>query len=162
MAKNKTAGTDRIDDLTFHSLFNVLQAGMWLQNDIEKFLAPYGLSHGRFSIMLAILENGSESVVQHEIALFMGRSKPTITKMIKTLEKDGLVENTGRGSDGRTKQIRLTAAGNELLQQIIPEYNKRLLKISSHLTIADKTQLMSLLAKLEYPEHGQKIGVFHV
>ena len=162
MSKLQISGTDKIDDLTFYSLFNILQAGMWLQNDIEKFLHPYGLSHGRFSIMLAILENGESSMVHNDISLLTGRSKPTISKMLKSLERSGLVIHKSPAEDGRSKIYSLTDSGSDLLDEIIPEYNKRLLKISENLEKPDKIELMRLLSKLNYPEHGEKIKVKHV
>lgn len=159
MANVKISGTDKLDDLTFYSLFNILQAGMWLKNDIEKFLRPYGLSHGRFSIMLAIIENGYSSMIHNDISLSLGRSKPTISKMLASLERDGLVECFESDTDGRSRQYRLTDKAASLLEDIIPKYNRRLLKISRNLGKEDMIEIMTILSRLDYPEHGHKIHV---
>jgi DNA-binding MarR family transcriptional regulator len=162
MTKKRFPGTDKLNELTFYSLLSVLQGGMWLQNDIEKFLKPFGLSHGRFSILLTLLENGDSDVIHKDISSFLGKSLPTITKMLKRLEKDNLVEVKQSEKDSRMKNFHLSPEGQQLIDEIIPAYNLRLERIGSNLSIDEKAQLMSLIAKLNYPEHGQKIKVFNV
>jgi len=161
MANEQFHGTDKLDELTFYSLLSVLQGGMWMQNDIEKFLKPYGLSHGRFSILLTLLENEESDVIHKDISSFLGKSLPTITRMLERLTADGLIRVRQAEKDKRMKTFHLRTQGKKLIDEIIPAYNKRLREIGSGLSSDEKAQLMSLIAKLNYPEHGRKIKVFN-
>src|SRR5512145_2739356 len=113
----------RLDDLTFYALLSVLQGGMWLLNDIEDFLKPYGISHGRFSILLALQQSAEEALISRQIAVMLGKSKPTVARMLERLASDGLIRLHGDRTDGRKKRIALTGKATALLGPIVPAYN---------------------------------------
>jgi hypothetical protein len=50
-------GKRSVDDYNFYSLLGIVQCGMWLQADIEKYLSKFNLSFGRFSILLSLMES---------------------------------------------------------------------------------------------------------
>lgn len=141
-----------IDDLTFQSMYAVLQGGMKLLNDLERFLSPYGLSQGRFAIMLALIETNGHIVSPSHLAELTGKSRPTVTKMVDRLLKDGLVLKGTGALDGRSKTLVLSDKGEDLLNEIIPLYNKRILEMSDPLSEVDKTQLISLICKIAFHE----------
>jgi DNA-binding MarR family transcriptional regulator len=141
----------KLDDLTFYSVYSVLQTGMWLLNDLESYLKPFGLSQGRLAILLSILESKEGHINPKYIAEITGRSRPTIARMIEKLELKGLIEVKAVIEDARQKQVRLSSKGQALLEQIIPEYNKRIQQIVVELDKQDKQELLSLLVKLKFP-----------
>ncbi|MCP4164188.1 MAG: hypothetical protein GY760_29355 [Deltaproteobacteria bacterium] len=148
-----------LDNLTFYSMLSILQGGLWLQNDIEKFLKDYGISHGRFSILISILESSDKSMLPIEMARILGKSKPTISKMIQKLEDDKYLITRVDINDGRTKRLVLTKKANDLLDIVIPLYNKRLAEMSSGLTDRDKSQLMEIMAKINFLDSSKQIVV---
>jgi len=150
---------NKLDDLTFSSLLSVLQGGMWLLNDIESFLRNYDLSHGRFSILLAIMESSDESNLSKNIAHRLGKSKVTISKMIKKLEEDLLIECINDPLDGRAKKINLSKKGDDLLSVLIPIYNNRIIEMTKNLTSEDKEQLMNIISKIDFLDKSKKIKV---
>ena len=98
------------DDLNFYSLLGVLQSGMWLKTDIEEYLRPYALSHGRFSILLSLSNTPNSSLIGNELSNQLGVSKATISRMIQRLFEEGyLICDTDR-VDLRKK--RYTLAGD--------------------------------------------------
>ncbi|MBI9101522.1 MAG: MarR family transcriptional regulator [Spirochaetales bacterium] len=146
-----------MDNLTFYSLLSLLQGGMWLLNDIENFLKDFGISHGRFSVLLSLKETKDHMALPADIARSLGKSKPTITKMIGRMESDGLVViNTGK-RDGRTREMALTEKGIKLLDRIVPEYNKRLSLMSRNVSDKDKRVLMNIVAKIDFMDESKKI-----
>lgn len=147
----------QLDDLTFYSMLGVLQSGMWLLNDIEIFLRPFGISHGRFSILLAIMEAGDEAVQPVVLARMLGKSKPAITNMIERLKTDGLIVTKDNHQDRRSFNLKLTAEGKELLQSIIPAYNQRVARMSAGLTEQDKHHLLELLGKIRFQDSKKKL-----
>jgi len=150
---------NEIDDLTFYSMLSVLQGGMWLLNDIENYLEVFNISHGRFSIMLSVLEAGKKPVRPSELAVKLGKSKPTITKMINKLINDDLVNKTGSDDDKRSSILHLTDKGETLLLSIIPGYNERILKMSASLSDSDKIELMEIISKIDFFNPLRKIEV---
>ncbi len=141
---------EKLDDLTFTAIFGILQSGMWLLNDLETYLKPFGLSQARLSILLAIEESADGMISPHEIAKITGKSRPGITRMIERLEKDGLLSIHLNTSDGRMKHLSMTLKGRGLLERINPEYSKHILEMGKQLTDNDKEQLITLLEKLDF------------
>jgi len=149
----------RVDDLTFYALLSVLQGGMWLLNDIEDFLKPYGISHGRFSILLALLQSADQALISREIAVLLGKSKPTVARMLERLASDGLIRLHGDSADGRKKRITLTAKATALLGRIVPAYNSRIASMSRDLTATDKRSLMRIIAKIDFLDPRKAIAI---
>lgn len=140
-----------IDDLTFYSMLSILQGGMWLLNDLENYLDPYNLSHGRFSIMLAVLHSDGTPLSPSKLASDLGKSKPTITKMIDKLRDEELIVKTQSPTDKRERFLKLTHKGEELLNRIIPGYNERIIGMSASLSKLDKTALLDIISKIDFP-----------
>jgi DNA-binding MarR family transcriptional regulator len=145
------------DDLTFYSLLGILQSGMWLQADIEKYLASFGLSHGRFSIMLSIIDAGGSSRIGIDIANSLGVSKATIAKMIDRLIRDEYLTFRGVAVDRRQKQYVLTQRGRKLVNQIVPGYMARLRIMSAGVSPFEKQQLISILSKINFLDARKSI-----
>jgi DNA-binding MarR family transcriptional regulator len=149
----------RIDDRTFYAMLALLQGGMWLLNDIEEFLKAFGISHGRFSILLALMQSTDQALISREIAVRLGKSKPTVARMLARLASDGLIQLQGDDADGRKKHIGLTAKATTLLGRIVPRYNQRLARMSRRLSAADKRQLMRLIGKIDFLDSHKTIAV---
>ena len=139
-----------IDDLTFSTMYNIMQSGMWLLNDLENYLRPLNMSHARLTVLLMLKESNRREIRPKDIAKITGKSKPAITRMVEKLLHDGLISIDQDELDGRVKKLSLTGEGNSLLKRIVPEYNKRILKMSSSLSNYDKLQIKTLLKKVNY------------
>lgn len=138
----------KVDDLTFAALVSIYKTGNKLLNDIEEFLKPYNISHGRFSILLNLYEHLGRSLYPSEIADSLEISRPTVTGMLKKLVRDGLVTRVVDGDDARKSKIRLSKSGFALLEQIIPIYNKRVVMFGEGLSDEEKYKLIELLGKI--------------
>jgi DNA-binding MarR family transcriptional regulator len=150
---------EQLDNLSFYSMLSILQGGMWLLNDIESFLRKYNFSHGRFSILLSVLQSREKMIYPVEIAQALGKSKPTITKMIEKLRIEGFIQVLTDSTDRRAKRLKLTNKSYKLLNKIIPVYNRRIIEMSSGLSDDDKYQLMTLVAKINFLDSSRQIMV---
>ena len=139
-----------IDALTFNALLSLMRGGMWLQNDIEKYLGNFGISHSRFSILLSLLEQTDSLSVSSGISEFLGISKPTVSKLMVKLQKEGLVICSRDSGDLRKKQLKLTDKGRALIEEIIPGYNRRIKEISRDLTVEDKRALIAITSRIRF------------
>lgn len=84
---------------------------------LDERLRNIGQSAARMEALAAIMNSPSLSA-QVDIAKRLRIEGPTMTRMLDTLEKDGLVERLADPTDRRTKQLRVTAAGEAALEEI--------------------------------------------
>jgi MarR family transcriptional regulator for hemolysin len=94
----------------------VLAARRW-RSLLDEHLRPIQQSSARMEAMSAIL-NSPPLSAQVDIAKRLRIEGPTLTRMLDTLEKDGLVERLPDPADRRTNKLRLTPAGERALEEI--------------------------------------------
>jgi MarR family transcriptional regulator, transcriptional regulator for hemolysin len=94
----------------------VLVARRW-RSLLDERLRAIGQSSARMEALAAIMNSPWPSA-QVDIAKRLRIEGPTMTRMLDTLETDGLVERVPDPSDRRSKQLRLTPAGEAVLEQI--------------------------------------------
>jgi len=145
------------DELAFYALLGVLQSGMWLQADIEHYLASFGLSHGRFSVMLSIMEGGRSSRIGREIADRLGVSRATVAKMVDRLIGDGHLACREVAADRRRRRYTLTQKGKRLLARVVPGYLARLRIMSAGVTPFEMQQLVGILSKINFLDPRKSI-----
>lgn len=81
---------------------------------IEKRMAPHGLGHGQFEYFVLIASN--EGINQNDIAKIKNVGKASVTKAIKILEKEGLIERTIDEKDKRNFKLYCTNKGKAIVQ----------------------------------------------
>lgn len=136
------------DDLTFWTLLAIYKTGSKLINDIEEFLKPFSISHGRFSILLTLYRYLETPLYPSDIADALEISRPTVAVMLKKLVRDGQVIKVTDETDRRKSKLKLSKDGFTLLERIIPLYNERIIRFGSKLTEDEKKLLKELLAKV--------------
>lgn len=94
----------------------VIVARRW-RSLLDERLRAIGQSAARMEAMAAIINSPSLSA-QVDIAKRLRIEGPTMTRMLDTLEADGLVERLPDPADRRTKQLRLTDQGERVLEKI--------------------------------------------
>ena len=107
----------------------VLVARRW-RSLLDEKLRPSGQSSARMEALSAI-KNSPERSAQVDIARRLRIEGPTLTRMLDTLEKDGLVERLPDPGDRRSKQLQVTRDGEAALAEILAvaeTYRARLLE----------------------------------
>ena len=94
----------------------VIVARRW-RSLLDERLRLVGQSSARMEALAAIINSPALSA-QVDIAKRLRIEGPTMTRMLDTLEKDGLVERLSDPADRRTKQLRLTELGEKVLEDI--------------------------------------------
>jgi len=89
------------------------RAARVLARRFDKALAPFGLTNGQFSLMMAA--NGPQPTALSRLAALLGADRTTLTAALKPLSREGLVEVTPDPDDGRVRRVALTAAGRTRL-----------------------------------------------
>lgn len=106
----------------------VLAARRW-RSLLDERLRVLGQSSARMEALAAII-NSPPLSAQVDIAKRLKIEGPTMTRMLDTLESDGLVERLPDPADRRSKLLRLTPQGERVLEdifEIADELRERLL-----------------------------------
>jgi DNA-binding MarR family transcriptional regulator len=82
------------------------------------------------------------NVLMGDLAEGLAISYPSATNMVKRLEKQGLVERITNPSDRREVQVKLTARGTELTEQMEQERISRLQQFLSSMDESDREALL--------------------
>jgi DNA-binding MarR family transcriptional regulator len=88
---------------------------------INEVLAPYGLYRGTFDVLTALRRAGSPYLLTpKQIATSLLLSPAGLTSRLNALEERHLIARLPEPNDRRTVRIQLTAAGEALVNKVIP------------------------------------------
>jgi len=94
---------------------NLLVTASWLDDRVERTLAPLGITHRQYNVLRILRGTHPEGHPRCEIARRMIDRAPDVTRIIDRVEKAGLVERGSDPEDGRRSVTRLTRSGVSLL-----------------------------------------------
>src|SRR6185503_1445622 len=95
-----------------------------------------GLSAPRASALSVLVFRGP--VTMSALAEAEQVRRPTITRLVDSLERRGLVRRVNDPADGRIQLVEATAAGKRLLQKGRARRVERLVKAMAHLSLEDR------------------------
>lgn len=124
----------------------VLVARRW-RTLLDERLRPIEQSTARMEALAAIYASPPRSP-QIEIAKRLRIEGPTLTRMLDGLEKDGLVERLADPTDRRTKLLRLTPTGEDVLATIFEVADAPRMKLVEGLPDGTIAELNTMLAEL--------------
>src|ERR687888_628281 len=78
--------------------------------ELDRALAPLGLTSAQYGVLASLhgLSRGGARPSQRNLADFAGLEPMHVSKLVRALERAGLVERTGNPSDTRAVQLSLT------------------------------------------------------
>ncbi len=141
-----------IDSISMRSHLLLRKLSTDLETHLDAFLSRYNLSPGRFTL-LAILRGHENGLMPSELAQFVGVTQATISGLINSLEKAGLVERKSHQKDGRAFVIHLTQKGLDLTREIGPLYYSRLQTFWSQFSHNEKAELNVMMEKMIHSIH---------
>ncbi len=140
-------GDSEFDFASLDAISNLYRAAAAIRRRAEgEVLAPYSLSFGAFTILwvLWIWDDMETAQLAQECNL----AKGTLTGMLNTLEKRGLVERNRMETDMRRMMVCLTSEGRSTITEVFPKFNSFEGEMSNGLTLAEKAQLADLLRRV--------------
>jgi DNA-binding MarR family transcriptional regulator len=137
-----------VDPGSVEAFLMLLKTSIGLLHMVETRIAGYGLSRGRFAIMMQLVHVGDNGLNPSELADRCIVTRATITGLIDGLEKDGLVERRTDSSDRRSIKIWMTSKGKELMEKILPPHFRSIAGLMSSLSDSEKKELIKLLEKV--------------
>ena len=141
-----------LDPSACEAFLHLLRTGDESARVVETQLARHNISQGRFGVLMILLNRcggNSGTLGPAELADAAGVSRATMTGLIDTLERDGLVTREPDTVDRRMMLVRLTAKGRALLEAILPDHFKRMAWLMSPLSEFERQTLVQLLNKIQ-------------
>jgi DNA-binding MarR family transcriptional regulator len=108
----------------------------------EEVMASSGLEGTQFSVLVALSLGGD--VPMRTLAERLGVDRTTLTRNLKPLEREGLVESAA-GDDQRVRLVRMTAKGRRVLEKALPLWEKAQHQVVAKLGQAKWEALLGLL-----------------
>lgn len=171
MSKKTSPETDAVDkiiaqwqqekpefDLTAMEVLGRLKrASAVLSPRVEKVFLEHGLNQPEFDVLATLRRSGAPYCLA-PTALFstLMVTSGTMTNRMTQLEKKGLIERLPNPDDARSKLVKLSDKGLELIEQVLPHHVQNGLNLISGLdgdSLANLNQsLRDLLSALEAEE----------
>ena len=127
---------------------NLAQAQLVVLAEIERPVREaHGLSASAFQT-LAILDGAGEALPGHVIAERLIVSSASMTSLVDTLQRRGLVERRPHPTDGRKVLIQLTPDGQRIVDQQLPVIHAVINRAISTLPESDRAHLLRSLTTI--------------
>ena len=137
-------GDQPLDFSAMAAISNIYRAANVVRYHMEqKVLADYDLSWGAFTVLFVLWIWGAQET--RHLAAEAGVTKGTLTGVLKTLERRGLVQRRPHPDDGRLVVVDLEPDGLAAIEDLFPAFNESEAFASSNLSEREKTQLAGLL-----------------
>lgn len=134
-------------------ILNLLRVGDELMERKQEYWQSHHISPGRFGVMMLLwgATGGGEGATLRtpaELAAASGVTRATITGLVDTLERDGLVRRERKPTDRRMMSVVLTAKGEAFLRAALPGHFRLMSEVTRGLTGAERKTLVHLLQKI--------------
>lgn len=134
---------DKREDFTYQFLFRAISHQLKLAGD-EK-LQKYELTNYQARILGYINQNEEKGVSQVDLEKITNRKGPSITSMLKVLEKNGFIYRKVDSRDERRKLIYLLPKAEEILSQFNDLFYEIEESVTKGMDEKQKTELPKLL-----------------
>jgi DNA-binding MarR family transcriptional regulator len=142
--KHLAAEHPGLDATAIHTSVTLLRAGSELATVFDGLFARFGLSQGRFTVLM-LLRRHAVGLSPAALAESAGVTRPTISGVLDTLQRDGLVERKPAAHDRRSSIVTLTTAAHRLMKKMLPVIFRQHAAIMAGLSVRQRRQLVDLL-----------------
>src|SRR5262249_10964960 len=122
-----------------------------LERVMQPYFARFGISGSQWGILRTLHRAEREGLTALRLTDLSDRlliRPPSVTGAIDRMERDGLVIRDASAVDLRSKHIRLTAHGRQLIVQVLSGHREQIQRVLAVLSPAQQAQLQSLLDQL--------------
>lgn len=121
-----------------------------LQARLEAFFAERGLTPSAFDVLATLRRSApAQGLTLGELGALMAVTPPAVTKRVDALTARGLVERLPDAVDRRAIRARLTAAGRQQVDALLPQHLAHEEGLLSGLSRAEWQTLRTLLSRLD-------------
>lgn len=127
------------------SFLHLLRVATELSTALDECLSCHGLLQGRWWVLILLMREETFVSTPSVLADKAGVTRATMTGLIDGLERDGLVERIFDPQDRRRISVKLTQAGQDRLDTVMPDYYSRLRECMSGLSESQRAGLHEML-----------------
>ncbi|MEU6804774.1 MarR family winged helix-turn-helix transcriptional regulator [Streptomyces neyagawaensis] len=132
-------------------IFGLVRAAERLQQDFEVSVQrPAGLTWAGFRALFAVKTVGELTPLQ--LARLTNVSQASVSAVLNTLERKGLIQRSRSDKDGRSVTIQLTDYGHDVVGELFARNNAREAEWARALTARERGTLIRLLQKIRRHE----------
>lgn len=132
--------------MEFLRLFKLLNST--LRELIDRNVKALELTTSQLDVLICLAEHGGGPVSQREIEEELHLSNPTVTGILKRLEKKGFVSRRVGAQDRRYREVRLTGKCLQLAERLQPQGRTMLLRAFRGFTMEEYDSLNRMLRRL--------------
>ncbi len=119
-----------------------------LNLELRTVFAEAGLGDGDFDVLVTLRRNGAPyEMTPGQLCSSTMVTSSAVTKRIDRLESGGLVTRTVSEADARSRRIRLTDAGFELVDRLMAVHIANEHRLVAGLSERDRSQLAAILRR---------------
>lgn len=142
-----------LDPSATEAFVHLLRTGDEAFRLIEEHLAQHEITQGRFSVLMSLwrkcrAEGRAGPLSPAELADQLGVTRATVTGLVDTLERSGLVTRTPSADDRRMMLVELTTRGEKLLQRVLPAHFRQMAWLMQPLDETERKMFVRLLTKV--------------
>jgi DNA-binding MarR family transcriptional regulator len=137
-----------VDISATEACLHLLRTGDAVFRVINGHLHEHGISQGRFTVMMLLWVEEEAALTPAELADRAMVTRATITGLLDTMERDGLIERRPCDHDRRMLRVSLTKTAQAQLKQILPEHFRRMAELLIPLKPSERKTLLALLRKV--------------
>jgi DNA-binding MarR family transcriptional regulator len=114
----------------------------------ECFLKHFGMSQGKFTVMMLLNRQPEQGVNPSELADRAGVTRATMTGLLEGLEREKMITRSHDRQDRRRAVVKMTASARSFMDRLLPDYYTKIHELMTDMTEEDKRQLTRLLTKI--------------
>jgi MarR family transcriptional repressor of emrRAB len=126
----------------------LLLTGGGLQQEIERFLKPYGMSDSDFRTLMMIYYSPDGRASPSELCSAAQQGATNMTRIANVLLKLGFITRTHHAEDRRRVELSITPAGKRFARKALPSVYPRIRGAFASLSAAEKKTLDGLLRRI--------------
>ncbi|MCX4188872.1 MarR family transcriptional regulator [Methylophaga sp. OBS3] len=130
------------------SFLKVLQVGTDLSLALNQYLAEFDLLQGRWWVLILLMREEDKRATPSTLAEKAGVSRATMTGLLDGLLKERLISREHALVDRRQIEIKLTQAGQDKLDEVMPGYYERVSKLMATIDSDLNQQMIEALTIL--------------
>jgi len=125
----------------------LLRARETVMEPVRAMLAQSGISEQKWRVLRVVEESGP--LEQTAIADMACLLLPSLTRIIRSLETDGLLQRAPNTADRRKSMVTITARGRALIREHAPQSNAIFARIEAQFGPRNLETLLDLLDELQ-------------
>jgi DNA-binding MarR family transcriptional regulator len=115
-------------------------------SELGRLLDGHGVPSYTSFNALTVITGAGEPIPPSVVAKRMVVTRPTVTGILNTLERLGLITRNVHGPDGRMRLVAATDAGRDLVHHVLPEVHRFEEELFSALDRSQQIILLDTLA----------------